>query len=99
MKRKIVKLDVREHIQQGREPFPAIMQTVMGLKSNESLLLLAPFKPAPLLEVMAGHGFNHTAVETALGDWEILFEKPDASQAVLKTPSPPPCPKRAKLSK
>ena len=98
MRKKIVKLDVREHIRHGREPFPVIMQTVMSLKPNESLLMFAPFKPGPLLEVMANHGFNHTVTEINPGDWEILFDKRDASTPATP-PSPPPCPKRSALDK
>ena len=97
MKKKRLILDVRDHIQQGREPFPVIMQAVMNLKRGESLLLIAPFKPGPLIQVMTGRGFTHTAVETASGDWEILFEPTEESKSAVKAVTPPPCPKRLPL--
>jgi uncharacterized protein (DUF2249 family) len=99
MRKKTVKLDVREYIRQGREPFPVIMQTVMALKPNESLLVYAPFKPAPLLQVMASRGFAHTAVEVRPDDWEILFEMPSETTPIPKPAAPPPCPKRSTLKK
>ena len=52
-----VTLDVREDIRNGREPFFKIMQAVARLQEDEQLLLLAPFKPAPLFAMQAEQGF------------------------------------------
>jgi uncharacterized protein (DUF2249 family) len=75
-----VKLDVREDIRNGREPFGKVMQTVAGLKDSERLLLIAPFEPAPLYAVLAQQGFSHQSKPTTAGDWEVLFTRgPGAS--------------------
>jgi uncharacterized protein (DUF2249 family) len=75
MSKNVVTVDVREDIRQGREPFSRIMQAVAGLKDHEDLLLIAPFKPAPLFGVLAAQGFSHDATETTTGDWEVRFTR------------------------
>ena len=68
MSQTTIRLDVREEIRNGREPFGKIMQTVSGLKASEQLLLIAPFEPAPLYAVLAQQGFSHQAKPTPSGD-------------------------------
>ena len=67
MSQTTVKLDVREEIRNGREPFGKIMQTVARLKESEQLLLIAPFEPAPLYAVLAQQGFSHQTKATEIG--------------------------------
>jgi uncharacterized protein (DUF2249 family) len=88
-RRKTVRLDVREDIRAGREPFSKIMAATSALKDNEDLLLVAPFEPKPLFGVLAGQGFTHTAKELSGGDWEVLFTRPapDASGKGSARPS------------
>lgn len=74
-KQKIVTLDVRQEIANGGEPFPLIMRAVAGLRTDEKLLLIAPFEPVPLYDVMAMQGFTHQATPMADGDWEVLFSR------------------------
>ena len=75
MKDKVVKLDVREDLRRGREPFSRIMMTVAQLKTDESLLLIAPFEPAPLFAVLARQGFSHKSKPMGTGNWEVLFQR------------------------
>ena len=68
-------LDVRDAINSGNDPFLRIMQAVAELKGNEQLLLIAPFKPTPLLHVMTRKGFAHDAQPMSSGDWRVLFQR------------------------
>lgn len=68
-------LDVREDIRAGREPFSKIMAAVAGLAAQESLLIIAPFEPAPLFHVLARQGFVHESKQTPAGDWQVLFTR------------------------
>lgn len=68
-------LDVREDIRAGREPFSKIMAAVAGLAAQESLLIIAPFEPAPLFHVLARQGFAHESKQTPTGDWQVLFTR------------------------
>lgn len=69
----IVRLDVRDQIKTGREPFSQIMGAVGQLEAGQKFLLIAPFEPAPLYAVMAQRGFSSVATVREDGDWEILF--------------------------
>ena len=75
MSKHVVTLDVREDLKRGREPFSKIMRTAAALNSDEDLLLIAPFEPAPLYGVLGQQGFSHEARSTASGDWEVLFSR------------------------
>lgn len=71
-------LDVRPILSAGGEPFSAIMAAVAALEPGQCLKLVAPFKPVPLFQVMAGKGFQPDAREIGGGDWEVLFTPQDA---------------------
>ena len=73
MDQSLVKIDVRNHIHTGREPFSFIMSAVARLEPGQKLLVIAPFEPVPLYSLLAHRGFSHTAKARADGDWEILF--------------------------
>lgn len=90
MRTRTVTLDVREDIRSGREPFAAIMNAIARLRPDQQLLLVAPFEPVPLFDVLAKQGFAHEARQTDSGDWEVRFtrEKGGASAAEA-TPAVP----------
>src|SRR5690348_1728021 len=49
--------DVREMIRGGTEPFPFIHEQVSKLKSEEGIIIVAPFLPSPLVEKLGSEGF------------------------------------------
>lgn len=81
MSRKVVKLDVRDDIRQGREPFGKIMMAVAALGANEDLLLVAPFEPLPLYGVLEARGLFHRTTPGENGDYSVLFTRDEASVA------------------
>lgn len=78
-------LDVRPALARGEEPFSAIMSAVDGLAPGQALRLIAPFRPAPLFNVMANRGFACSDRQLPDGAWEVLFtpvsEAPGADYA------------------
>ena len=54
-----VRLDVREDIRAGREPFVRIMTVVDALPPDGVLVLRVPFEPVPLYRVLGRRGFAH----------------------------------------
>lgn len=67
------RFDVRALIQRGVEPFPEIRRRVDALKSDEGLIVVAPFLPSPLVERLGAEGFA-TKVERGHGtDWIVYF--------------------------
>jgi uncharacterized protein (DUF2249 family) len=67
------RLDVREMIRTGIEPFPFIQERVGQIKNGDGLIVVAPFLPSPLIERLAGEGFK-SKVERGAGDaWMVYF--------------------------
>ena len=67
------RFDVRGLIRQGVEPFPEIRRRVDAVKPGEGLVVVAPFLPSPLIEVLAGEGLA-TRVERGTGaDWIVYI--------------------------
>jgi uncharacterized protein (DUF2249 family) len=83
MKNPIVRVDVREDIRLGRQPFSKIMNAANTLRAGQQLLLMAPFEPLPLIDILTIQGFQHTSRQTDFGEWEVLFTRQsDASAQV-----------------
>lgn len=56
---KIIQLDVRPILEQGRDPFNDIMSKIKELRADEVLLIINSFEPVPLYSVLGNKGFNH----------------------------------------
>ena len=82
MSTKTITLDVRDDIRAGREPFSKIMTATAALQANDQLLLIAPFEPKPLFDVLRKQGFGHSAKVLDSGDWEVLFARHSAASGV-----------------
>ena len=67
------RFDVRELLQRGGEPFPEIRKRVDALKPHEGLILVAPFLPSPLVEMLKSEGFDAKIERGKGADWIIYF--------------------------
>ncbi len=65
--------DVRPMLAQGEEPFPLIRSKVDGLTDGHGLTVVAPFFPAPLIELLKSEGFESTMERRADGAWAVSF--------------------------
>lgn len=65
--------DVREMIRGGIEPFPFIREQVDKLKSDEGIIIVAPFLPSPLIEKLGGEGFASKVERGRGADWLVYF--------------------------
>ena len=52
--------DVRPHLARGEEPLPLIRARAAALKPGEGVTIVAPFLPAPLIELLKSEGFQST---------------------------------------
>lgn len=69
------RFDVRELLRVGVEPFPEIRKRVDTLKPSKGLLIIAPFLPSPLIELLGSEGFS-TKIERGSGpDWLLYIWK------------------------
>ena len=68
-------LDVRPLIASGQEPFATIRTKVDALGPDETLEVIAPFLPAPLIEMLKAEGFSANMEHRADGPWAVLFRR------------------------
>ena len=66
-------LDVRPLIANGEDPFAVIRERIDALGRGETLTLVAPFLPAPLIELLKGEGFQITLDHRVDGSWAVTF--------------------------
>jgi len=67
------RFDVREMLSRGVEPFPEVRKRVGALKSDEGLIIVAPFLPSPLIEALGGEGFESKVERGTGADWIVYF--------------------------
>ena len=71
--------DVRPNLARGEEPFPLIRARVDALKAGEGVTIIAPFMPAPLIELLKSEGFQSTAERRHDGAWAVNFWREPAA--------------------
>jgi uncharacterized protein (DUF2249 family) len=71
--------DVRPNLARGEEPFPLIRARVDALKPGQGVTLIAPFMPAPLIELLKSEGFHSTMERHADGAWAVNFWREEAT--------------------
>ena len=67
--------DVRPLLARGEEPFDLIRGRVDALKAGEGVTIIAPFLPAPLIELLKSEGFHSTMEHRADGSWAVNFSR------------------------
>ncbi|MGH3422187.1 MAG: DUF2249 domain-containing protein [Streptosporangiaceae bacterium] len=65
--------DVRPHLARGEEPFPLIRARVDALAAGHGVTVVAPFMPAPLIELLKSEGFSTTIERRHDGTWAVNF--------------------------
>ncbi len=66
-------IDVRALMAQGLEPLPVIRAGVDGLIAGHGITVVAPFMPAPLIELLRSEGFQSSVDHRADGSWAVSF--------------------------
>lgn len=67
------RLDARALLADGKEPLPVIRQRLQKLQPGQGLVVMAPFLPAPLIEVLRSQGFQSRVEPGTDGDWIVYF--------------------------
>ena len=70
---KFKRFDVRPLLKSGAEPLPEILRRVQTIKPEEGLIIVAPFLPSPLLELLGGQGFASKVERGDGGGWIVYF--------------------------
>ena len=85
---RIVDLDVRDDLRNGREPFSRIMAAREELKPNGVLRLRTTMEPVPLYRVMARSGLAHRTERLGDDDWCVWFYPAVEAAFEAEPPSP-----------
>ena len=65
--------DVRPLLARGEEPLDQIRARVDALPSGHGLTVIAPFLPAPLIELLKSEGFQSAMERRQDGAWAVNF--------------------------
>jgi len=76
---KMKTFDVRPLLARGEEPFAAIRAQVDALAEGQGITVIAPFMPAPLVELLKSEGYTVSLERRADGAWAVNFRRPDAA--------------------
>ena len=66
-------LDMRPDLESGGEPFVRIMETASSLQPGKTMVIIAPFEPIPLYDVLGARGFSHETAMVADDEWVVRF--------------------------
>jgi uncharacterized protein (DUF2249 family) len=70
---KFQRIDVRPLLAQGTDPFAAIRDRIDKLPVATGLTVIAPFLPAPLIELLRSEGYATRVEHRADGGWAVSF--------------------------
>ncbi len=65
--------DVRPLLARGEEPFGSIRAKLAALGPGQGLTIMAPFLPAPLIELLKSEGYASAMEHRADGGWTVSF--------------------------
>ena len=65
--------DVRPLLARGEEPLSQIRARIDALGAGQGLTVVAPFLPAPLIELLRSEGFASSMEHRADGAWAVNF--------------------------
>lgn len=85
-----VHLDVRPMLARGEEPLGDVMRTAAPIAVGHTLILDAPFDPAPLRRVLAGKGFVSHPAQIDDCHWRITFLRQSREAVSPQTDIPSP---------
>jgi hypothetical protein len=67
------RFDVRPLLERGEEPLPQILKRVQALLPDEGILIIAPFLPSPLIELLGSQDFASKVERGEAGSWIVYF--------------------------
>jgi hypothetical protein len=67
------RVDVRESIRRGGQPLGEIQRRAASVRPGEGLVVIAPFLPSPLIELLVGEGFRSKLERGRGSDWVVYF--------------------------
>ena len=66
-------LDVRPILARGGDPLELIRSRVDAMRPGHGVTVVAPFMPAPLIELLKSEGFSSALERRGDGSWAVNF--------------------------
>jgi hypothetical protein len=70
---KFKRFDVRPQLKRGAEPLLEILKRAQAIKPDEGLIIIAPFLPSPLIELLGSQGFASKVERGEGSSWIVYF--------------------------
>lgn len=67
------RFDVRPVLKRGEEPLPQILKRVQALDPGAGIVVIAPFLPSPLIELLGSQGFASKIERGEGASWIVCF--------------------------
>jgi hypothetical protein len=67
------RFDVRPLLKRGVEPLSEILKHVQARQPEQGLIIVAPFLPSPLIELLGSEGFSSKVESGDRGSWIVYF--------------------------
>ena len=67
------RVDVRDLICRGGQPLTEICRHAAAVQAGEGIIVIAPFLPSPLIELLGGEGFRSKLERGKGSDWVVYF--------------------------
>ena len=67
------RFDVRPLLKRGEDVLPEILRRTQAIKADDGLIILAPFLPSPLIELLGSNGFESRIEKGKGGSWIVYF--------------------------
>ncbi len=70
-----VLLDVRPDVEHDGEPYVRMMDVAQAIKPGETCVIIAPFEPIPLCNVLRVRGFLYETQQVAHNEWMVRLSR------------------------
>ena len=70
-----VLLDVRSDVEHDGEPYIRMMEVAQAIRPGETFVIIAPFEPIPLYDVLRAQGFLYETQQVAHNEWVVCFSR------------------------
>ena len=70
-----VLLDVRPDVEHDGEPYIRMMEVAQAIKPGETFVIIAPFEPIPLYDVLRAQCFLYETQQVAHNEWVICLSR------------------------
>ncbi len=68
-------LDVRPDVEHDGEPYVRMMEAAQTIKPGEAFVVIAPFEPIPLYDVLRAQGFLYETQQVARDEWMVCLSR------------------------